>query len=101
VKTEPITDVLFRKDRKDPSDIYAIMPSVPADVRGLYVTVYSPVGQHSSGDLLGMISTSRPAKPREAASLKLELERIGYRLRVLQRTPRDAYAKLKKALEQP
>lgn len=95
-----LTPVLFRTDRKL-GDTYAIFPTVPHDVNAHYVTVYQHVGQHSGGHLQGMIASSRPATVEEYSSLKRELERIGYSLRVLVRTPRNAREPLVANLPQP
>jgi hypothetical protein len=79
------TVMLFRVDKQDASDVYALMPEVPADYAGNLVTCYQHVGQHGSADLHGCIARSRPAKPEEYADLKRELEQLGYRVKVRQR----------------
>ncbi len=45
---------------------------------------YERVGQHAPADLMGCLRATRPATPEEYASLKVELESIGYKLRVVE-----------------
>jgi hypothetical protein len=55
------------------------------------------IGQHGAADP-HIVHDTRPARPHEYASLKAELERIGYRLTVRRRVPGDAYARRKASL---
>jgi len=66
---------------------------VPSDVRGTYCLSYERIGQHGAACPQGVVSRTRAAKPDEYQELKLELERIGYTLKVCQRIPMHAYEK--------
>ena len=46
---------------------------------------YSRVGQHGEGDSAYVTARTRPAKPREYATLAREMRRIGYKLRIVKR----------------
>lgn len=94
---EPITPVIFRRERTGRKDVFAFFPYDPSDALGYCCVTYQHVGQHGSGDQYAMIAQSRLATPAEYAPLKAELERIGYRLRVLQRTPPGAARKRRQA----
>ncbi len=74
--------VVFRAYRKAPHEVVALFPEVPADVSGVYLTVYEHVGQHGSGGQLVMNRLTNPAQPEQYAELKRELEGIGYVLDV-------------------
>lgn len=78
------TIVLFRADHKKPHEVTAIFPEVPSDYEGYNMMCYAHVGQHG-GCSQQFVWGTRPAKPDEYASLKTELEQIGYRLIVRQR----------------
>ena len=73
--------VLFRVIR---GEVEAFLPDVPAN-RG-NIVCYAHIGQHSEASL-DYYRLGRPAKPREYAELKRELERIGYKLQVVKRLP--------------
>ena len=94
------TKVIFRRDRTHPRDVFAFMPCEPSDVQGYYCTCYQHVGQHSSGDPLAMVAQSRPATRAEYHPLARELRRIGYRLQIVRRVPRNALEIRRKALPQ-
>lgn len=86
-----VTPVIFRKWKASFSgdnfagDIIALFPTIPDDVLGSRCLSYEHVGQHGGADLRGVISRTVPAKPVEYAGLRRELERVGYRLRVVKR----------------
>ncbi len=85
VPEQPAPDavkVVFRAYRKAPHEVVALFPEVPADVSGVYLTVYEHVGQHGSGGQLVMNRLTNPAQPEQYAELKRELEGIGYVLDV-------------------
>lgn len=89
--TTPISPVIFRRDRSGRRDVFAFFPMEAASCTDPYLcTVYQHIGQHSSGSPDVMIRQSVPAKPREYRDLKVELRRIGYRLRILKRVPSNA-----------
>ena len=63
----------------------ALFPEIPADLTGNLCQSYGRVGQHGGADYLGCIGQTRPASKEERRSLVLELEKIGYRLRIAKR----------------
>ena len=88
---EPITEVVFRVFR-DGGDVIALFPYEPTTYAGLYCTSYQRIGQHGAADYEGLMrSRTRPATPEEAEPLRLELQRIGYRLKAIKRAPRAYY----------
>ncbi len=78
------TPVVLRAWRTG-GEVFALFPTLPADEHGRYCTAYAHVGQHSGADYRLCIQTSRPATATEGAPLVQELERIGYRPRVVHR----------------
>lgn len=93
MKTEPISPVIFRRDRSGRRDVFAFFPMEAASCTDPYLcTVYQHIGQHSAGAPDIMTRQSVPAKPREYRDLKAKLRRIGYRLLIMQRVPRNAYS---------
>lgn len=88
--------VLFR--RFPDGDLIALFPCLPAEGLNAWpCQSYMPIGQHGAADPL-IVHDTRPARPREYAALKAELERLGYRLAVRRRFPSDAYDRRKAAL---
>lgn len=74
-----MTPVIFRKSRKtDGGEVFALFPTIPSDVYGLYCMSYQHVGQHSGADYRLCISQSTPANFEERADLHAELESLGY-----------------------
>ena len=80
------TPVIFRK-WKGSEDVFALFPTIPADVNGQLVLSYEHIGQHGAASLL-IISETTPASEAEYADLKDELEKIGYDLVVYRRHQR-------------
>ena len=76
--------VVFRR-WKDSGDVIALFPELPSDIKGLFCDSYMQVGQHGGADYHGVIGQTVPATPGECAALSVELKRIGYRLKPLQR----------------
>lgn len=74
------TQVKFRY-HKGNKDLYAFFPRLKYDDKGFYKTSYSHIGQHSACHV-EYEKESRPATPEEYASLKEELESIGYELKI-------------------
>lgn len=68
------------------NEIIALFPCEPSDVDGKYCLSYMFMGQHGGANYAMIIQNSRPATPEEYAKLKAELERLGYALRVCQRS---------------
>jgi hypothetical protein len=88
--------VVFR--RFPDGDVIALLPYLPAECLTAWpCQSYMHIGQHGAADP-GIVHNTKRARPREYASLKAELERIGYRLAVRRRFPSDAYDRRKKAL---
>jgi len=86
---EPLTDVMFRVDPTN-DELIAVFPGLNDSYESpQHVVFYVHVGQHGDASLRGLIRTTRPVRdPARYADLKAELERIGYRLRVVERATR-------------
>jgi len=86
--TKP-TNVIFRKwkDSTDfGGDITALMPGEPSSCVDRYeIGCYDSSCGHSGADYQFMLSITVPATPEEYANIKADMERIGYRVRVLKR----------------
>jgi hypothetical protein len=99
VNPESITPVIFRK-WKDSGDVIALFPEEVADLEG-NISSYMHVGQHGAASLQKVMQASVPAKPKEYAELKDELERVvGYRLRVVERDSPAFRAERRKQLRE-
>jgi hypothetical protein len=86
----PPVKVIFRKFMAKDGEVYALFPEIPATSNPNECTVYAHHGQHGSG-LAGALPGTRLATEEEAAPLKRELERIGYKLDPVRRfTPQMA-----------
>ena len=86
------TAVVFRK-WKDISTVIALFPELPSDYQGFYCDSYERLGGHGGTDYYGIIAASVPARPDEYSGLQRELERIGYRLRIVQRASSEMHAR--------
>jgi hypothetical protein len=84
------TKVIFRK-WKGTGDVIALFPEVPGTVNPAHCLSYERHGQHGAAHLAGVIANTRPASPEESADLARELERIGYELEPVTRTPGNAW----------
>lgn len=82
-----MTDVIFRR-YKD-GDIIALFPSEPGNTRLATCLSYQHIGQHGAADLRGTMEDTTPASEKQFASLKQELEDIGYSLRLVKRPNRE------------
>lgn len=82
--SDEITPVVFRRWR-DTKSVFALFPTLPSDYEGFYCDSYEHIGQHGGADYIGCVHASKPVSLDEAADLKRELERIGYRLNVIKR----------------
>ena len=89
------TPVIFRKDPD--GTVFAIFPSVLNDCKRM-VGVYQHVGQHGGGDYMGMMRSSKPARPAEYASLATELRSVPfkYRLQIVERRTKTHVSELNK-----
>ena len=75
------TKVVFRVWKGEfEGDVIALFPDI--DEGHGSCSSYMHVGQHAPASYYHMITRTRPAKPAEYASLKRELENIGYNLDV-------------------
>lgn len=80
---EQVTEVVFRVFKTD-GDVVALFPNEIADLEGNCMS-YQRIGQHGAATYNHCISISRPAMPAEYASLKRELESIGYILKIIKK----------------
>lgn len=80
-----ITEVVFRKWKDGTID--ALFPYLTEF--NYLVGCYSRVGQHGQADYDHVISKTSSATEDEYGPLKLELESLGYNVRVLKRANRD------------
>ncbi len=86
-------EVVFRMWRESGQDeLIALFPYEIADYLGNCCS-YMRVGQHASADYNHVMQHSRPATELEYLELHLELENIGYKLKVIKRRnhERSAY----------
>ncbi len=84
------TDVIFRKEKDN--TITAVFPYEISDYKG-NITCYAHVGQHCQADYYYFIEKTVPALETEYIDLKIELESIGYNLRIIKRRNYDKYLK--------
>ncbi len=83
------TKVIFRQFR-EPFEVLALFPEVPADVNGGLCSSYMHIGQHGGADYHLCIHKTKPATPAEYAPLLKELKALGYCLIVAKHaTQRD------------
>lgn len=80
LEPEQPTITIFRKF-KDGGDIIALFPAEEWDNEG-NCSSYMHIGQHGAAHYQGMIEATTAATPAEYASLKTELESIGYNLKI-------------------
>ena len=85
------TAVIFRTFR-DGGDVVALFPLEPSDNHGHHCLSYQRIGQHGGAtpDLMRGKFT-RPSTPGEICDLACELRGLGYKLRGMQRFPRNAF----------
>lgn len=89
--TQPVTLVVFRRWRDRPKTIFALFPALPSDHAGFYCDSYERIGQHAGADYYACVNASDPVSAEDAADLRRELERIGYRLKVIRRASRRVH----------
>ena len=80
--SEWTTVVVFRR-WKHCDEIIALFPAVPANNSGTLCQSYEHVGQHGGANYGHCIGLTWPASEKELRPLALELERIGYLLRIV------------------
>ncbi|NDC83944.1 hypothetical protein EB093_09870 [bacterium] len=83
------TPVVFRTFRGDNS-VIALFPYEPGNNDAFTMMSYQHIGQHGIADMGLTASYTRPSKPDEIRPLKEELQRIGYKLKIMSRIPGDA-----------
>jgi len=83
-KTDKVK-VIYRVSKKDPSDVYALLPELPGTNDPNTCLCYQHIGQHSDANYEHCMRSSRPATAAEARPLHTELRRIGYDLDIKQR----------------
>lgn len=83
------TAVIFRT-WKDTGTVIALFPFEPSDNLGYYCNSYERVGQHGAASPSIVHKATRPSKPTEICDLACELRGLGYKLRGLQRFPRNS-----------
>lgn len=86
--------VLFRVwPASQGGEVLALFPELPACPDGYHCQSYQHTGQHGAADPQHCIAATRPATLEEAAPLIRELESapFHYSLRIIARTPADAY----------
>lgn len=87
------TDVIFRDwQSSDFNLIIALFPHEINDLSGSVLS-YEHVGQHSGADYDSVICGTIPAKEKDYASLKSELQSLGYNLRIIKRRNGAKYLK--------
>ena len=98
--TTPKTTVIFRRFLDGTKEPIALFILEPHAREGFYCMSYQHVGQHGAASPCLAHHNTIPAKVSEpdVAALKAELERIGYNLHVVTRTPRNASQKRRAAL---
>jgi len=87
------TPVIFRTYPTGPrSAVIALFPCEAASVGQPWLcSSYEHIGQHGAADPHGVVAGTRPATRKQWQPLARELRRLGYRLRIMQRIPRNAY----------
>jgi hypothetical protein len=86
------TPVIFRTFKA--GEVVALFPFEPASGRdnGWTCTCYAQMGQHSAACPHIVYKVTRPSTRSEIAPLRRELVQLGYKLKTVQRFPRNAYA---------
>lgn len=83
--------VIFRT-LKDNGDAIALFPFEASDNSGWCCQSYQHVGQHGAASpVITQSKYSRPCTKAEASELAKELRRIGYKLDIRKRIPRNAF----------
>ena len=69
-------------------DVIALFPELPSDTNGVYYHClsYQRVGQHGSASV--DLARLKAATPYQYASLKVELEQLGYELEIVKKFSR-------------
>jgi len=95
-RDEHETPVIFRKFGD--GQIIALFPTLPGTNYAGTCASYMHIGQHGAADPDGVIEMTRPATPAERTDLFIELDRLGYRLKVIHRVRYRHYKERERAL---
>lgn len=95
----PETIVIFRRWRDENREVIALFPYEIDDYQGYKCSSYMHIGQHGAADPQAVISRTRLAdvNDEDVKALKLELERIGYKLVIAKRINAALRHKARKA----
>lgn len=97
--SEPLTAVVFRTFKQG-GDVLALFPLEPGTNNPADCLSYQRIGQHGAASPeLTRDGSTRPSTPEEICDLACELRGLGYKLRGLNRIPRNAYQVRKSKLE--
>lgn len=94
-KDKHTTDVIFRIFKE--GDVIAMFPGLPGTNDVSTCMSYQHIGQHGSASIW-LSRCVRLATPEEYASLKRELESLGYNLRVVKRATPKHWAERRKQI---
>ncbi len=88
-KDKHVTKVVFRKYKKE-GDIIALLIEQPYSnpPHPDRIMCYQHVGQHGEAYYSYCMEITVPAKPKEYASLKREMEQLGYKFKVVNKRNR-------------
>jgi len=96
--TDEYTKVIFRYWM---NDVVAIFPEIPGDLNPQNCLSYQHIGQHCTCNPFYIITSSKPATEIQYQDLKIELESLGYKLKVVKKlSPKNIEIRSKK-LETP
>jgi hypothetical protein len=99
---EPATSVVFRRwPKKQGATVLALFPGLPGTYDPATCSSYAHVGQHGAADYSACMERTVPADSEapDVLALRAELERIGYRLRIIRRAGRLEREARKAALQ--
>jgi len=77
-----ITRMIFRTFKE--GDVIAIMPDLSYGLSGLCES-YQRIGQHGGADYLSVMKSTRAATDAEIKPLLMELEGLGYNVKIAKR----------------
>jgi hypothetical protein len=88
------TDMVFRvgTSKELKGDVFVLFPHEVADFSGGVIS-YQSIGQHSAADYDFCIAKSRKATIEEYASLKKEMETLGYNVNIVSKRNYEKYLK--------
>lgn len=95
-ETDKYTKVIFRYWM---NGVVAIFPEIPGDMNPQNCLSYQHIGQHCTCDPFYIIKSSKPATEIQYNNLKVELESLGYKLKVISKQSPNIIELRKKELE--